>query len=448
MKDSIHQNDYSHKNIWQIAYPIILGSLAQELITVIDTALVGRLGEVQMGAAAIGGIFYLSLIMLGWGFGSGVQILISRRLGEKNIPEINKILFHSFIILIGIAILIFLTVRCFAPDVFMKIIQSEHVASESIRFINIRIFGIFAAFININFRAFYIGTGNTKIISVTTIVIAVVNTILAYLFIFGKGAIPAMGIKGAALASVLAELSGLLVFILYTSNNSAIRKFKLFSRVPWNFELVKNIGIIAFPIMIQNFLSFTAWFIFFLFVEKMGETPLAISNIIRSIYIVILVPIFGFSAATNTLVSYSIGSKESTNISPIIKRSLTLTFVGISVLVFICLLFPEPIIRIYTNIDSIVIATIPAFYVVLIAVYTISLGNILLQAVSGTGKTHISLVIEIIAVALYLAGVFVLANQPTISIEKVWTLEIFYGLVIAILSAIYLKRGKWKESII
>ncbi|MBU1370212.1 MAG: MATE family efflux transporter, partial [Bacteroidetes bacterium] len=74
----------TYKRIWSIAYPIILGSVAQNFINVTDTAFLGRVGEIALGASAIGGMFYLIFIMLGLGFGTGAQIIISRRFGEGN----------------------------------------------------------------------------------------------------------------------------------------------------------------------------------------------------------------------------------------------------------------------------------------------------------------------------------------------------------------------------
>ena len=71
LKESI-----TYKKIWIIAYPIILGTIAQNIINVTDTAFLGRVGEVALGASAIAGVFYLTLVTLGWGFGIGLQILL------------------------------------------------------------------------------------------------------------------------------------------------------------------------------------------------------------------------------------------------------------------------------------------------------------------------------------------------------------------------------------
>jgi len=442
-------NNYSsYKNIWKIAYPIILGSLAQDIITVVDTAFIGHLGTIELGGAAIGGIFYLALVMIGLGFGLGVQILIARRYGENNTEAINKIFHHSFIILVILSLVTFSIIKTFHLHIFESLIQSKAVTNESIKFINIRIFGIFAAFLNINFRAFYIGIAYTRIISYTTLFMAVINIGLDYMLIFGNGIFPKMNIEGAALASVIAEYCALFIFILYTKYNTKIVKFNLPKLQNLSIPLIKNILKISTPSMIQNFISFSAWFVFFLFVEKMGETPLAISNIIRSIYIIVLVPIFGFASATNTLVSYSIGKKNFSKIKNIIKRSLFMAMCGIAIFVIVGISFPRSIISIYTQNSSIINATIPVFYVIMLASFALAFGFIILQAVSGTGNTFSALKIELLVLSLYLFGVYLLSNKNAPSIELVWSLEFFYGLGLGLFSLAYMKFGKWNKKVI
>lgn len=439
---------FSIKNIWKIAYPIILGSLAQDIITVVDTAFIGRLGEAELGGAAIGSIFYLAIVMIGWGFGIGVQIMIARRYGEGNNQVIKSLFIHSGYLLFIFAAIIFSIIRFFDERIFESLIESTAISSESLKYIQIRIFGLFAAFLNINFRAFYIGTANTKIISLTTLLMAIINVTLDYLLIFGIGSFPQMNIQGAALASVIAEYCALIYFITHTATNKNTRNFNLFKPETLNKNITKGIFSIATPTMIQNFISFSAWFVFFLLVEKLGETPLAISNIIRSIYIVVLLPIMGFSSATNTLISYSIGNKSEHNIWKIINRAMLLTQVGIFILVGIALLIPIKILSAYTTLDHVITESLPVFYVVMFASFTLAFGFILFQAVSGTGNTKTALLIEVVVLTIYLGGVFIIVNSNNPSIAKVWSMEFCYGLGLGLFSLAYLKYGKWKHKTI
>ena len=99
--------------------------------------------------------------------------------------------------------------------------------------------------------------------------------------------------------------------------------------------------------MIQNFLALSCWFVFFILVERMGEHELAISNIIRSIYVLLMVPVWAFGSAVNTLVSQVIGEGFPEKVMLIIWRTTQLSFVSVLALVGISIFIPDLIISIY-----------------------------------------------------------------------------------------------------
>ncbi len=440
-------NHFSYRNIWKIAYPIILGSLAQDIITIADTAFAGRLGEIALGSIALGGIFYLALIMLGFGFGIGVQVLIARRHGENYPNEVKKIWYHSFVLLFIFALFIFTLSKLFTPTLLKSIVSSNDIFNGALSYLNIRIFGIFAAFMNIGFRAFYIGTANTKVISYTTILMAIINILFDYWLIFGVSIFPKLGISGAALASVISEYSALAAFILFTRFNADLSKYRFSFKCKFNTKYFSRLLKLSTPTMLQNFISLGSWFVFFIFVEKMGSESLAISNIIRSIYIILLLPIMGFSSATNSLVSFAIGKNMSQYVPIIIKRSIYLSWLGIGIINAICLLMPNSIISIFTNSQVLIDSTVPVFYVVSAASFLLAFGFIVFNAVTGTANTISSLLIEIITILIYLTGVNVITSL-SLKIEHVWMMELFYGSILGTISLLYLKYANWNKKVI
>jgi Na+-driven multidrug efflux pump len=197
--------------------------------------------------------------------------------------------------------------------------------------------------------------------------------------------------------------------------------------------------------MFQNFVSFIGWFFFFLFVEKMGEHSLAISNVIRSVYVVMLIPIWGFTSAANTLVSYVIGRDRIQEVIPVLVKILKLCIPAVLMIVFINLIIPEKILSIYTNNVVLIQDSLPSLYVVSIAAIFLTIGFVLFNGVSGTGMTKISFLIELVVIFMYVAGTYLLVNIHNPRIEIVWLIEIFYGIIIGLFSWIYLKLGKWTE---
>jgi len=434
-----------YKEIWKIAYPIILGSIVQNIISVTDTAFLGRVGEVELGAAAIGGVFYLTIIMLGFGFSIGSQIIVARRFGENNNKQVGVVIEHSHYFLIILAILIIAVMQWAMHPVFDAVLESEDIKSASVSYFQYRVFGLFFAFINFGFRAFYIGIARTRIITWTTIFMALTNVFFDYALIFGNFGFPELGISGAAIASVIAELSAMIFFIFFTLKFVDLKFFNLFRFKKFDIAILKRILTVAFPMMMQNFISFTGWFFFFLFVEKMGERPLAISNVIRSIYVVMLIPIWGFTSATNTLVSFLIGRERKDEVIPLILKIVKICIAGVAGLVLLNMLFPQVILSIYTNNQILIHEALPSLYVVSIAALFLTVGFVIFSGVSGTGMTKVSFLIETSVIVFYVLYTYIMVSLKSPKIEFVWTVEIFYGSIIAVISFLYMKYGNWQN---
>ena len=435
----------TYKEIWKIAYPIILGSIVQNIISVTDTAFLGRVGETELGAAAIGGVFYLTLIMLGFGFSIGTQIIVARRHGENKHNEIGITVEHSFYFLVLLSVALIIIMKNTMPFIFARVVESEQIRDATQEYLNYRITGLLFACINFGFRAFYIGIGRTKVITLTTIFMAITNVFLDYALIFGNFGFEKYGIAGAAIASVIAEISASIFFIFYTLKFVDFRYFGLFSFQPFSFKLFRRILTVSLPMMLQNFISFIGWFFFFLFVEKMGEHSLAISNIIRSIYVVMLIPIWGFTSATNTLVSFVIGRNRPNEVIPIVIKILKLCVSGVLVLVLINLAVPEKVLSVYTNNYILIQDSLPALHVVSVAAIFLTTGFVLFSGVSGTGMTKISFSIELFVIILYVIVTWFLVKISNQRIEVVWLVEIFYGIIIGLFSYSYLKFGNWRN---
>jgi putative MATE family efflux protein len=432
-----------YKEIWVIAYPIILGSLAQNVLNVTDTAFLGRVGEIALGASAIGGVFYLAVVMLAWGFGIGTQIIIARRNGEMEYGRIGGTVAHSLYFLVPLSVILFILMRFFSNEVLQYIIKSPQVLESTTIFIRYRSYGIFLATVSIAFRAFFIGIMQTRVIIWSTIVLALFNIILDYVLIFGKFGFPEMGIAGAALASVIAEATGVIFLVLYTVARIPNEKYRIFKlhRFSWD-DYTRHIRI-SLPVMGQHFLSMSSWLVFFLLVEKLGERALAVSNIIRSYYVVLMIPIWGLASATSTLVSNLIGQGRNSEIIPLMNKIVRLCFMLVLGLGMLGSLFPRQALMVYTPDQELIRASLDVLYVANIAAVALGVAFIFFNALAGTGKTQVSFIIEMVVITIYLAITYILTEGIQANITMVWTVEIVYGATMAALSRIYLRYGKW-----
>jgi putative MATE family efflux protein len=438
----------STRTIWEIAWPIMLSLLAQNVVNVTDTAFLGRVGEVELGASAIGGLLYTTLFMVSFGFTTGVQILVARRNGEKNYLAIGRIFDNSFYFLGIISLIITLAVILFGPALLKPFMASEAVFKASSTFLVYRVLGLFFASAGLLFRSFYTGITFTKYLSISSAIMAVVNVVLDYALIFGHWGFPQLGIKGAGIASSISEVCALLFFIIITWHNSRLKQYVLFKLVKPDLKIIKNTLEISVFVMMQYVLSLGSWFVFFMFVEKMGERSLAVSNIIRSLYLMLMIPGWALCSVTSTLVSNALGEGNSQQVIPIIKKIIKFSAAAMALTVLLAALIPRQAISIYTNNISLIEATVPSYYIILAATFVFMVMSILFNGVLGTANTKYALGIEVLTLIAYLSVAWLLAVKLQMRIEYVWTAEFVYSSSIGALSYWYLKKGNWRSKVV
>ena len=439
------QNLCGYRDIWKLTYPIILGSVAQHLITLTDTAFMGRVSVVGLGAVGLAGIFYLVVVLMGLGMGTGAQIIMARRHGEGNFSDIGKVFEQSLYLLAALALGMFLLFQSAVPVLMKEIIKSSEVYEQVMAYLMVRCWGLFFANANMAFRAFLIGTSNTLVITWSTFFMAGINILLNYALIFGRFGFPKMGIAGAALASVIAEASATLFLFVYTGRSGFQKTFALFRFRGLDIKLIVRILRISAPVMLQHFLSIGGWFAFFWLIESMGPRSLAISNMIRAIYIIMMIPVFGFAAATNTLVSATIGKGGPDLVMATIARIIRLTLLVVSITAVLILTFPGTILRLYTSDTALIGRSLPILYVITVAALFFSIGWVLFNGISGTGNTHVSLMIEIVLIIFYLFWAYLMVHRVSAPLHLVWTAEIVYASLVGVTSLAYLKFGRWRE---
>ena len=262
---------YTNKQIWSVSYPILLSLLAQNVINVTDTAFLGHVSEVALGASAMGGLFYICIFTIAFGFSTGSQIVIARRNGEGRYSDVGPVMIQGIMFLLLIAILMFGFTKAFGGNIMRLLVSSESIYEGTMEFLDWRIYGFFFSFVNVMFRALYIGITRTKVLTINAVVMALTNVILDYALIFGKFGLPEMGIKGAAIASVLAEASSILFFLIYTYISVDLKKYGLNRLRSFDPALLMRILSISCFTMLQYFLSMATWFVFFVAVFAMGK---------------------------------------------------------------------------------------------------------------------------------------------------------------------------------
>lgn len=343
------QTKYTYKEIWLIAYPILISLLMEQMIGMTDTAFLGRVGEIELGASAIAGIFYIVMFMVAFGFSIGAQILIARRNGEQQYKEIGNLFYQGVYFQLGMAAVMFALCYSFAPVILKRLVSSQHIYDAAMSYLNWRVFGFFFSFTAVMFRAFFLGTTQTKTLTLNSIVMVLSNVVFNYILIFGKFGVPQLGIAGAAIGSSLAELVSLIFFILYTRHRIDIRKYGL-DKIPgirWN--ILKRMLNVSFWTMVQNFLSLSTWFLLFLYVEHLGERSLAVTNIIRNVSGIMFMVMMAFASTCGSLVSNLIGAGHTDCVPGTIRQHIRIAYAFVLPLAVFFALCPKLILSVYTD---------------------------------------------------------------------------------------------------
>jgi multidrug resistance protein, MATE family len=435
----------SNKNIFNVTYPILLTLVAQNLINVTNTAFLGRVGEVELGASAIGGVFYFAIFMVGFGFSQGAQILIGRRNGEGNFSQIGSIFNNALIFNLLLSILIFAISVKGVPMVMKYAVSSPQVYDATIAYLDWRIYGYFFAFVNAIFRSFYVGITQTRILTTSAILMAITNILFDYILIFGHFGFPELGIEGAGISSVIAEVVTLIYVILYTVFRADMKLYGLFQLRKVELKIVLQILELSIFIMFQYFISISTWFLFFIFIEHMGERPLAVSNIGRSLYILLMIPASALATTVNTLVSNLIGAGRKEEVLPFVNKVARISVLVVLPFVILAVIFPELFAHIYTDDEGLITACVPVMRIVSVANLLFAMSFIVFNGVSGTGNTRTAFAIEFMTLFFYISYVYYTAIIHPSSTAVVWLSEFVYWSIIGLLGYLYLWKGNWRK---
>ncbi|MFZ1751126.1 MAG: MATE family efflux transporter [Saprospiraceae bacterium] len=435
----------SYKQILSLSVPIMLGSAAQNIIVLSDNVFLYHYDGIDFAAAGLVGVFYLIIASVGYGFSRGGQIIIARRNGEKNYQGAGTDFQSLFIFEFLLSIVLFLFLQFGSRDFFNLFIDNPVILEKCMDYIIPRSYGVFFSYVGVSLIAFYTAIANTKIIVYDTVVLIVVNVVLNYIFVFGKFGIAPMGIAGAALASTMAEAVALVVFITYMIFDKVNRKYDILSLHRLVIKDFKTMFNISTPIVFQSILGIGSWFLFFSFIENIGSSELEISNLLRTVYLILSIPCWGFSAGINTLVSNFIGNKKRMAVFPLIIKTTKINLLSTFLISLPVILFPEWFLYpLFGKEDmSLILLSKPYMGVLFVILMVFGTGGIFINGLIGTGHTKTALWIQTIFTIIYIIYSYLMIKHWYFGLNWAWAAEIIYWGGITIMSFLFLKTKKW-----
>jgi len=440
--------EISNRQILKIALPVSLAILVPQFNFITNNIFLGHYNQQALATAGITGVYYLIFAMIGFGLNSGLQTLIARRAGENRPEEIGKIFGQGVFISLIIAALGILLTWFVAPIILKNVLHSPDTANDAIQFLKIRIWGLPFLYVYQMRNALLVGTNNSRYLVAGTLAETITNIAFDYLFIFGHWGFPEMGLNGAAVASIIAEFIGMFVIFIVIHYKGIEKKFAVFNHLKWNREYTKLILSISLPLIFQLAISIISWEFFYILVEHHGQTSMAVSNVMRNIFGLLGCFTWAFASTSSTMVSNIIGQGKKEDVQGLIYKIVKIS-TGFAIIIAVLInIFPEPLLAVFGQNEAFMKAAIPVVRVVSLAMVLMSFSVVWLNAVTGTGNSRLTFLIELITITLYCIYVYLVLEKYDLSITWGWMSEWLYWLSIFGLSYWYIRSGKWKGKVI
>ena len=332
----------------RIAVPSSVGTVFMTLYNVVDTYFAGKISAEALAALAQTFPLYFIIIALGVGLSIGTTALIANTLGKKNTKKASYYLAQSIILAIFASVIVSLTGIYFGSSIILIMNDSLIAMRLSMDYLNIIFLGSIFVFIQMAVNSSLSAMGDTKSNRNVLIVSFFLNIALNPLFIFGYGFIPAMGMKGIAISTVVSQGLGT-IYIIYKATKTDLSKFLYLNcfkpKITFLIELLKQ----GVPASIGMMMISVGIFIILFFISQYGDLALAGYGTAIRYEQLYLLPVLGLNTAVLSMVGQNFGAKKLSRINEIYNKALLFgcTFMFFSA--FVIYFSAEAAVSLFTN---------------------------------------------------------------------------------------------------
>ena len=319
-----------------LSYPVVLSNVSRVLMSIFDVAMVGRLGPEALAATGMGGMLVWAPMSIALGIRTAVQTVSSRRLGQKKERE-SGIAFHNGLIMATVFSVPITIIGWKWAEEIVPFFLSDPLAIElAIEYTTVVFISLLFSVYSFVFVGFYTGVEKTKLHMTVTVVSNLINLYLNAALIYGSEGIevffkealpsfsflsvlwswttfPAMGVKGAATATLIASAWMVFHYFLYLFSGDVKKRFKIFS-FSYDRAMMQRQLTLAVPMGVQECIIAFGWTCFLKVVGIIGIVELATTHIIFTIMHASFMPAMGVGMACSTLVSKYMGEKKNQKI--------------------------------------------------------------------------------------------------------------------------------------
>ena len=340
---------FSKKQIILLSIPVFFSNIAIPLVGMVDTGLMGNLGETKYLAATSVATSVMTMII--WSFGflrMGTVGIVAQAFGRSDYREIVKTLLRNFVIALIVAfiILIFTPLIKSLINHFFSTSNDTEVLINT--YLNVRVFSVPAELVIYILIGFYLGIQKTKISSFLIIIMSILNIVFSSLLVLSFN----LNVFGVALGTLIASYITVTIFLIFTYNY-IIKKFKVipkFDNLIIRSKLLKLLNINLDIFIRTLFLTFSFLWITYLG-SKIGEDYLAVNTILLQFIILAAFFLDAYAFSTEGVVGFAIGRRNEKSFLTVVKNSIQLSFITAVIISLFYLIFFKEIIYIITDIE-------------------------------------------------------------------------------------------------
>lgn len=430
-KEHIKENKMGSMNIKRLiltmSAPIVVSMMVQSLYNVVDSIFVAQISEEAITAVSMAFPFQQLMMSVGIGTAIGVNSLLARNLGAKQFSQVNKIA-NNGLLLAFLSFIAFFMMGLLLSDKLITIqTDNQEIISHGPVYLRICLMGSLGIFTHLMFERLLQATGKTMYTMIAQISGALMNIILDPIMIFGWFGMPAMGLAGAALATVISQYIGALV-VAYL----CIRKEKDidigFRYMKPDFKIIRDIYAVGIPSIIMISISSVTIFSMNQILAKFSITAVALLGIYFKLQSFIFMPVFGLNNGIIPIVGYNYGAGNKERMRETIflgmRYAVTIMLIG----TLIMMVFPDKLLGMFNASEQMMDIGRVAFRIICISFPFAAISIISIGVFQAIGKGTLSMIISIIrqlVVLVPLAYLFSLTGN----LSMVWWSVIIAELV-------------------
>jgi MATE family multidrug resistance protein len=433
------------REVLDLSYPVILTQLSRTAMGLVDSAMVGRLGAVELAAVGFGGIWLWTVFSLFFGAATGVQTFVSQAHGAHRPRECGPWAWQALYALFPAAVLASLLFAVALKPALWLLAPSEALQASATSYILARLPGELTFVASMLMVSFFRGLGDTRTPLYITLGANVVNAVLDYVLIFGKFGLPAWGVSGAGIATSLATLCGIVALFAMLQRRAMRRRFWTGPTGPDRVAIRRFLRVGA-PIGGQWFLDMMAFALFATLVARMGDAEMAATHALLMLLSLSYMQAVGISVGSSTLVGRYIGARVLQAARRTFRSALLLGAILSTAVGLLLVSLPRPLLRIFTDDPQVLEMGLPLVWLCAGFQFFECAAIVSEGALRGAGDTRWPFLVQTaLSWAFFLPLAYLLAVVLGYGLAGAWTAQLIYIALLALVMIWRFHSGPWEH---